>query len=162
MATRKAYIGIGSNLDDPAVQLRRAVWHLERLPRSDVIEQSSSYRSEPFGPVEQPDFVNAVVTLETDLEGDELLRLLQGIEAAMGRVRDGERWGPRVIDLDLLVLGDLQIDTADLQVPHPGIAERNFVLLPLREVAPDLTVPGLGPVTGIAVDEGTPRIERIE
>ena len=162
MTRQTAYIGIGSNLGDPAAEIRRAVWHLERLPGSDVVGQSSLYRSAPFGPVAQPDFVNAVVTLETGLGGHELLRALQGIEATMGRVRDGERWGPRIIDLDLLLLNDLEIDTADLQVPHPGIAERNFVLLPLREVAPDLTIPGLGPVTDIAVDEGTPRIERIE
>ena len=161
MPDRTAYIALGSNLDDPAAQIRRAVWYLERLPASDVVQQSSMYRSAPFGPVEQPDFFNAVVTLETGLGGHELLKSLQGVEAAMGRVRDGERWGPRVIDLDILLLGELQIDAADLQIPHPGIAERNFVLLPLREIAPDLIIPGLGPVTEIAVDEGTPRIERI-
>ena len=160
--TQIAYIGLGSNLDDPIRQIRRAIWHLERLPDGDVTSSSSMYRSAPFGPVEQPDFVNAVVTLETPSAGQELLASLQAIEARMGRDRGGERWGPRVIDLDLLLLGDLQISDDNLQVPHPGIAERNFVLLPLREIAPNLEIPGLGPVTDIAVDERTPRIERIE
>ena len=161
-ASQIAYIGLGSNLDDPAAQIRRAVWHLERLPDGDVLEVSSFYRSAPFGPVEQPEFVNAVLTLETQSDGQALLRSLQEIETNMGRVRDGQRWGPRVIDLDLLLLGEQRIDEADLVVPHPGIAERNFVLLPLRELAPDLIIPGLGPVTDIPVDERTPRIERIE
>ena len=156
-----AYIGLGSNLDDPAAQIRRAIWHLERLPDGDVLEVSSLYRSAPFGPVEQPEFVNAAARLATQSDGRALLQSLQEIETSMGRVRDGQRWGPRVIDLDLLVLGDQRIDEEDLAVPHPGIAERNFVLLPLRELAPDLIIPGLGPVTDIPVDERTPRIERI-
>ena len=160
-ASRLAYIALGSNLEDPAAQIRRAVWYLERLPDSDVLEVSSLYRSAPFGPVEQPDFINAVASLETQFDASELLQALQATEIAMGRVRGTERWGPRVIDLDLLVFGDQQIDTDTLVVPHPGIAERNFVLLPLREIAPDLIIPGLGPVKDIAVDESTPQIERI-
>ena len=161
VGSRFAYSGLGSNLEDPSAQIRRATWHLERLPDSDVQELSSLYRSAPFGPVAQPDFVNAVAIMETSADGPSLLRALQGIEDAMGRVRGSERWGPRVIDLDLLVLGDVQIESEDLVIPHPGIAERNFVLLPLREIAPDLIIPGLGPVKDIAVDERTPRIERI-
>jgi len=160
-ASQTAYIGLGSNLEDPAVQIRKATWRLERLPQCDVTAVSSNYRSEPLGPVAQPDFVNAVAALETRISGRELLQVLQRIEADMGRVRSGERWGPRLIDLDLLILGDTLIAEEDLVVPHPGIPERNFVLLPLREIAPDLIIPGLGPLADIAVDQRKPRIERI-
>jgi len=92
----------------------------------------------------------------------QLLRALQGIEDTMGRVRNAEQWGPRVIDLDLLTLGEEQVDQDGLMVPHPGIALRNFVLLPLREVAPQLVIPGLGPLADIEIDHDEPRIERIE
>lgn len=159
--SRTACIGLGSNLNNPARQIGTAVSRLERLPGCRLLAVSSLYRTEPYGPVEQPDFVNAAATLKTHWDGHRLLQWLQRIETDMGRVRGGERWGPRIIDLDLLVLGDTQIADADLVVPHPGIAERNFVLLPLREIAPDLIIPGLGPLADIAVDELTPRIERI-
>ncbi len=106
--------------------------------------------------------MNAVAELETAVPADILLSCLQEIERVQGRSRDGERWGPRIIDLDLLVYGDAKIDLPDLQVPHPGIGERNFVLLPLREIAPQLVIPGLGQVIGLKIDEQHPQISRID
>ncbi len=158
---RQVFVGIGSNLDNPAGQVASAMAALQGLPQTDLVARSSLYQSAPFGPIEQPDFVNAVVQLETRLGAAELLRRLQGIERRHGRLR-GERWGPRVIDLDLLVYGDEFIDEKALTVPHPGIAERNFVLLPLQEIAPDLVIPGLGKAADIAVDSEEPRISRID
>ncbi len=158
---RQAFVGIGSNLANPADQVARAVAALQELPYTDLVARSALYESAPFGPVKQPDFVNAVVQLETELDAAELLRRLQDIEQKHGR-RRGERWGPRVIDLDLLVYADEVIDDDALTVPHPGIAERNFVLLPLQEIAPDLIIPGLGKAADIAVDSDEPRISRID
>lgn len=161
-AIRPAYIGLGSNLGEPITQVAEAVKRLGELPVSTVVAQSSLYRSSPFGPVEQPDFVNAVVMLETSLAATELLQRLQRIEKDLGRCRDSKRWGPRLIDLDLLILGDETVSHDGLTVPHPGIAERNFVLLPLREIAPQLIIPGLGPLADIVVNEQQPRIERLQ
>ncbi|MDJ0906657.1 MAG: 2-amino-4-hydroxy-6-hydroxymethyldihydropteridine diphosphokinase [Woeseiaceae bacterium] len=158
---RQAFVGIGSNLDNPAGQVARAMLALQELPRTDLAARSSLYRSAPLGPVKQPDFVNAVAQLDTGLDAAELLRRLQAIERRHGRER-AERWGPRVIDLDLLVYADEVIDAAGLTVPHPGIAERNFVLLPLQEIAPDLIIPGLGKVADIGVNSEEPRISRID
>jgi len=155
-----AYIGLGSNLDDPERRIARAVESLEALPDTQVTARSSLYRSAPLGPPDQPDFLNAVVTLRTALGPSDLLGRLKAIERDQGR-KPGPRWGPRVIDLDLLVYADAVIDEPGLVVPHPGIAQRNFVLLPLREIAPDLEVPGLGRVADIAVDEQEPRITRV-
>ena len=158
---RPAYVGIGSNQDSPADQVSAALAALADLPRSTMTARSSLYRSAPLGPVDQPDFVNAVAQLRTELDVTELFRQLQSIEVRHGR-RRGERWGPRVIDLDLLVFDDVVLDSPALTVPHPGIAERNFVLLPLQEIAPDLIIPGLGKVADIAVNPDEPRISRID
>lgn len=158
---RPAYVGIGSNLAEPRQQVELALAKLEALPQTSLLARSSLYRSAPLGPVEQPDFINAVAALATDLDVTELFRQLQAIEDRLGRVR-GERWGPRVVDLDLLVFADVLIATADLTVPHPGIADRNFVLLPLQEIAPDLIIPGLGRVADIAVNREEPRISRVD
>jgi 2-amino-4-hydroxy-6-hydroxymethyldihydropteridine diphosphokinase len=155
-----AYIGLGSNLDEPPRQIQAAFELLAALPKTVVVKRSSNYRSAPFGGVEQPDFVNAVAALLTQLLPQELLRELLGIEKKRGRVR-GECWGPRTLDLDLLVYSSQCIDEADLKVPHPGIAERNFVLLPLMEVAPDLVIPGLGRVQNLDVDTDAASISRI-
>jgi 2-amino-4-hydroxy-6-hydroxymethyldihydropteridine diphosphokinase len=119
------------------------------------------YRSAPFGGVEQADFINAAAALLTQLSARELLNEMQAIERARGREPGGVRWGPRVLDLDLLVYSDAVVNEPDLTLPHPGIAERNFVLLPLSELAPDLHVPGLGRLAGIPVNSNEPRIERI-
>ena len=156
-----AYVGLGSNLQLPARQIDDALGLLAELPGTRLVDASSLYRSTPFGGVEQPDFVNAVAALLTTLAPGQLLEELQGIERRQGRERDGTRWGPRVLDLDLLVYAGARIDEPGLTVPHPGIAARNFVLLPLGEVAPDLVIPGLGRVAGLPVNTDEPRISRI-
>lgn len=158
---RPAYIGLGSNLDDPEKQVRAAFERLGDLPQSRLIRRSSLWRSAAFGGVEQPDFVNAAASLVTCLAPDELLVELQRIEDEQGRDRDVVRWGPRVLDLDLLVYSDAVIDRPDLKVPHPGIAERNFVLLPLREIAPHIRIPGLGLLRNVGAEASETRISRI-
>ncbi len=158
---RPAYVGLGSNLDDPGRQIEAAFELLQEIPETRLIARSSIYRSAPFGGVEQPDFINAAAALLTRLTAQELLGKFQKIERTSGRERDGLRWGPRVLDLDLLVFSDQVIEEPGLSVPHPGIAERNFVLLPLRDLAPDLIIPGLGRVASIHVNEQEPRITRI-
>lgn len=158
---RPAYIGLGSNLQGPTRQLIDAFGLLATISRSRLIAKSSLYRSTPFGGVEQPDFVNAAAALLTRLSARELLEELQQIERQQGRERDDVRWGPRVLDLDLLVFGDDEIEEPRLIVPHPGIAERNFVLLPLQEIAPGLTIPGLGRLANISVNWDEPEISRI-
>jgi 2-amino-4-hydroxy-6-hydroxymethyldihydropteridine diphosphokinase len=154
---RLAYIGLGSNLNEPHVQVKRAMAALDELPGCHVAVRSSLYRSAPLGPVEQADFVNAVIALQTTLSAESLLRALQGVERSLGR-EPTVRWGPRVIDLDLLLYDDATIDEPHLKVPHPGIAARNFVLLPLRQIAPDLNIPGLGRLAGIEINEREPAI----
>ena len=128
---------------------------------ADLVSRSSLYRSAPFGGVEQPDFVNAAVHIETRVPARRLLEHLKRIERAHGREEGGQRWGPRVLDLDLLVFGRQQISEPGLTVPHPGIAERNFVLLPLTEIAPALDVPGVGPLSSVEINYREPQIERI-
>jgi 2-amino-4-hydroxy-6-hydroxymethyldihydropteridine diphosphokinase len=157
-----AYVGLGSNLQGPAGQLQAAIEMLGKLAGTRVTAQSSMYRSAPFGGIEQPDFMNAAVSLLTQRSARELLAELQQIESLRGRDGDEVRWGPRVIDLDLLVYGGEMIAEPDLVVPHPGIAERNFVLLPLREIAPELIIPGLGRLASLAVNVHQPHIKRIE
>ncbi|HTT02267.1 MAG TPA: 2-amino-4-hydroxy-6-hydroxymethyldihydropteridine diphosphokinase [Steroidobacteraceae bacterium] len=145
-AWQPAYVGIGSNLEDPHSQVVRAAAALARLPQSMLILRSPLYGSRPLGPVAQPDFVNAVAGLLTRLEPLVLLRELRSLERAFGRPAEHEKWGPRVLDLDLLVHGRAQRATPELTLPHPGIVARNFVLYPLADIAPDLQVPGLGRV----------------
>lgn len=140
-----AYVGVGSNLGDSIARVRAACETLASIPDTRLIDQSRLYRTAPFGPVQQGDFINAVAGLLTQLTAFELLAQLRDIETAAGRVRT-QRWGPRTLDLDLLVFGDERIDTEELKVPHPGIAERVFVLAPLDDVAPTLDIPGLGRV----------------
>jgi len=143
----EAYIGLGSNLSDPEEQIRLARIAIAKQANITEIDFSSLYASSPMGPQDQPDYVNAVMRVNTGLSAIELLRVLQEIENNQGRVRKGERWGARTLDLDLLLYADQQIDTADLIVPHSGLSERAFVLYPLQEVAPDdLIVPGKGDI----------------
>jgi 2-amino-4-hydroxy-6-hydroxymethyldihydropteridine diphosphokinase len=141
-----AYIGVGSNLDDPRAQLVRAFSKLAELPGTRVVLTSPIYRTKPFGPVGQPDFANAVAGVLTQLEPRALLAGLQALEATQGRPEKRQRWGPRIIDLDLLVYGRERLTDSQLTIPHPGIVERNFVLYPLADIAPDLDIPGLGRV----------------
>ena len=141
-----AYIGVGGNLAEPRTQVRAACMRLGQLPRTRLVLTSRLYASRPFGPVPQPDFVNAVAGILTQLDPAALLQELRAIEVAMGRPAEHERWGPRVIDLDLLSYGRERLSEEVLKLPHPGIVERNFVLYPLAEIAPDLELPGLGRV----------------
>jgi len=141
---------LGSNLADPRAQVLTACARLAQLPRTRVVLSSRLYRSHPLGPIAQPDFVNAVVGVLTQLESPALLAALRALEAALGRPAQRERWGPRIIDLDLLSYArELRSDAA-LTLPHPGIVERNFVLYPLADIAPDLDLPGLGRVAELA------------
>jgi 2-amino-4-hydroxy-6-hydroxymethyldihydropteridine diphosphokinase len=138
-----AFVGLGSNLEDPPEQLNRAIFELAELPDTRLRVCSAFFWSAPMGPVEQPEYLNAVARLETRLSAGRLLQELQRIEAAHGRKRE-VRWGPRTLDLDLLLYGDQRVDTPELQLPHPGIEQRNFVLYPLLELAPELVIPGQG------------------
>jgi 2-amino-4-hydroxy-6-hydroxymethyldihydropteridine diphosphokinase len=144
-----AYVAIGSNQQDPRAQVERAFGELALLPDTRLLARSRLYATRPFGPVAQDDFVNAVAGLLTQLAPLALLEQLRRIESAHGRVR-GERWGPRTLDLDLLVHGRTRLDDAQLTLPHPGIVERNFVLYPLADLAPELDVPGMGRVADLA------------
>ncbi len=145
----RAYIGLGSNLHDPLTQLRRALSALKVLPDSQLIACSRFYHSPPMGPANQPDYLNAVCALDTALAPLELLHALQAIEQAQGRER-GERWGARTLDLDLLMYAAQVMTSAELVLPHPGLHVRDFVLLPLNEIAPTLDIPGHGPVHELA------------
>jgi len=145
-----AYVGLGSNLDDPIDQLRRAFDELASLPGCRLVACSRLYRSDPVGRTDQPRFVNAAAGLLTEGTARELLVGLRRIEAAHGRQRGDDRWGPRTLDLDLLAFDRARIDEADLRVPHPEIASRSFVLHPLAEIAPDLQLPGQGTVALLA------------
>ena len=156
-----AYVGLGSNLQGPARQLENAFELLAGIINTRLVKRSSLYRSAPFGDVEQPDFVNAAAALMTRLSAAELLFELQRIEDECGRERGAVQWGPRVLDLDLLVYSNQTIEEQGLIVPHPGIGERNFVLLPLGEVAPGLIIPGLGHIEKLDVNFIEPAISRI-
>lgn len=151
------WIGLGSNLADPVAQLRRAFEALAAIPHTRLVARSALYRNPPMGPQDQPDYVNAVAQLATGLEPLALLDALQAIENAHGRRRE-RRWGPRTLDLDLLLWGERVIDHPRLTVPHPGLPERPFVLYPLAEIAPELHIPGHGPLTRLLarVDGGGP------
>jgi 2-amino-4-hydroxy-6-hydroxymethyldihydropteridine diphosphokinase len=154
-----AYIGLGSNLDDPQQQLRTAYLALRALPDSELLAGSGLYRSAPMtcpGDHEaQPDYVNAVVKLRTELGPHELLDQLQAIEQSQGRQRL-KTWGPRTLDLDILMYDDLQQQDERLCIPHPGIAEREFVLYPLQAIDEQLNIPGLGPLS--ALIEALPQV----
>ncbi len=130
-----AYVALGSNLEDPAAQLLRAVHALQQLAQVEIRAVSQVYRSAAVGPGQQPDYLNAVLCLATTLAAGELLQALQGIESAQGRTRQ-QRWAARTLDLDLLLFNDLQLQTDTLTLPHPRMRERPFVLYPLRDVAP--------------------------
>ena len=157
------YIGIGSNLESPEAQVRQAIASLGNLPQSILVSASGLYRSAPMGPSGQPDFINAVAALLTQTKAHDLLQQLQNLELKQGRTHDIERWGPRTLDLDLLAYASEIINEDDLIVPHPGIADRNFVLLPWQEIAPYYCVPGCAEIAAMAASISTtePRIERI-
>lgn len=158
-----AYVGLGSNLEDPVGQVTRAFGELAMMPETAVVARSPLYRSDPIGPPGQPDYINAVVGLSTELAAEALLDALQAIEIAHRRQRD-VHWGPRTLDLDLLLYGELEIATARLRVPHPHLAERAFVLYPLADIAPGLSVPGHGglhTLLGRCPREGLERLDEV-
>lgn len=157
-----AYIGLGANLGNPVEQVHSALRALDALPFTRLRRHSSMYRSPPWGDSAQPEYVNAVAEIATDLAPDALLAQLHELEDAAGRVRSERRYAPRTLDLDLLVYGSARIRTAALCVPHPRLSERAFVLLPLQEIAEALSIPGLGPVSDLIAACGDNQVTRLE
>ncbi|HMB42626.1 MAG TPA: 2-amino-4-hydroxy-6-hydroxymethyldihydropteridine diphosphokinase [Luteimonas sp.] len=139
----RAWVGLGGNTGDPVATLRAAFTAIATLPQTKLLRQSSLYRTPAWGPVPQPDYINAVCLIETELDAGELLAGLLDIEHAFGRQRR-ERWGPRSLDLDVLLYGDAIIDVPGLRVPHPHLHERAFMLVPLLEVDPQVSIPAIG------------------
>ncbi len=159
-AVSEAWIGLGSNVGGPADRVRDAMDALDRMRGTHLLARSSLYGSAPMGPQDQPPFVNAVAGVETRLSAAALLAELQAIERDAGRERGGgQRWGPRRLDLDLLVYGMERSDDPALTLPHPGAATRAFVLVPWAEVAPETPIPGAGRVGELAPSE-TPDVWR--
>ena len=150
----RAYVGLGANLGEREATLRRAVDLLDTEDGVEVVAVSSLRETEPVGVLDQPRFLNGAVAVDTELSARDLLEVLFGIERTLGRVRDGSRWGPRTVDLDLLVYGDEVVEEAGLRVPHPRLSERRFALEPLAELDPNLAIPRAGKVSRLlaAVD----------
>ncbi|MDX1380154.1 MAG: 2-amino-4-hydroxy-6-hydroxymethyldihydropteridine diphosphokinase [Xanthomonadales bacterium] len=140
-----AWVGLGGNREDSDRLIDEALARIAASPELRLLRRSALYRTPPWGVTDQPDFVNAVAELEAGLPAPELLQLLLRIETDLGRRRDGERWGPRCIDLDLLAYDDLECRTDALELPHPRMHLRAFVLVPLLELAPGFVIPGRGP-----------------
>jgi len=155
----RAYVALGSNLVNPAEQVAAAFAVLNVLPQSHVVARSSLYRTAPVGYADQPEFVNAVVALETTLTPRALLEALLAVELAQGRARTFVN-APRTLDLDVLLYGNRQIDEPGLTVPHPRMHERAFVLVPLAEIAPDCVIPGHGAVAGLLLRIDTTGVRR--
>lgn len=141
---RPCFIGLGANLGDPPVQLRWAIEQFKRRLQPTQLKVSPLYRSAPLGPPGQPDYCNAVCELHIDCQPAPLLAVLKAIEADAGRLPGGQRWGARLLDLDILMMGALQLDLPQLRIPHPQIGNRNFVLAPLLDLDGELEIPGLG------------------
>ena len=158
---RPAYVAIGSNLNDPPARVREAYERLAALPATLSVRRSRLYATRPMGPQDQPEFVNAAAGLLSQLTARELLEGLLRIEAAMGRNRQ-ERWGPRIIDLDLVWMVGEAIDEPGLTLPHPGVSTRNFVLYPLADIAPTLAIPGHGIVSELRRRAGDAGISVLE
>lgn len=136
-----SFIGMGSNQSDPVTQLKQALLAMDKIPNCVVGRVSSLYSSRPMGPADQPDYINAVIELKTNLSPNELLKCLQQIELQQGRVRKDEQWGPRTLDLDIIFYGDLLIEQEDLVIPHYGYRTREFVLYPLSEIDAEMPLP---------------------
>jgi 2-amino-4-hydroxy-6-hydroxymethyldihydropteridine diphosphokinase len=158
---RPAYVAIGSNLNSPRERVNEAFDRLSGLPEIRLAVRSRLYHSRPMGPQDQPDYVNAAAGLLTTLSAPQLLRQLLDVERAMGRHRL-ERWGPRIIDLDLVWMNDAATAGADLTIPHPGVSSRNFVLYPLADIAPTLDIPGYGDVQTLLRKVGAADISVLE
>ena len=161
---RPAFIGVGSNLNNPIEQVRQGIQSLGELSQTLLVLQSSLYRSSPMGPQDQPDFINVVVAVVTQLQAVDLLSLLMKIEQQQGRDRSAKRWRPRTLDLDLLAFSAVKMATTKLTLPHPGIAQRNFVLLPWSEIAPHYRVTGLatGEQLAMAMPVSDTQIQKLE
>jgi len=156
----RAYIALGANLGDPAASIRLAFEVLADLDGVELLKTSSHYRTAPVGLTDQPDFINAVAEIVTDLDPQSLLALLLGIETAQGRIRH-EKNGPRTLDLDLLLYDDVALALPELTLPHPRLHLRAFVLQPLAEIAPDLAIPGRGTVAAWLPAVSLQQIERL-
>jgi len=158
----RVYIGLGSNLAEPVQQLQAALAAIGKLPRCRLVAVSSLYASDPLGPPDQPRYVNAVAALDCTLTPLELLDALQAIEREQGRVRKAERWGPRTLDLDILLFGDLQLDEERLTLPHYHMHARAFVLYPLAEIAADLVLPDGQPLQTLLANCPFEGLERLD
>lgn len=157
------YIGLGSNLENPAEKIIQARSFIAHHPLMTELNFSSLYSSPPMGPKDQPDYVNAVMSVSTELPAIDLLTVLQSIENDFGRDRSTIRWGARTLDLDILIYGSQQLDLPELKIPHIGMAERAFVLYPLQEIAPDgLFVPGKGDIDSLVLQCPLDGLEKIE
>lgn len=157
----EAFIALGSNLGDARAQVLGAFDALAQLPDTRLLARSPLYLTPPWGVLEQPPFINAVAHIDTALSPHALLDALLAIERAAGRVRDGERWGPRTLDLDVLHLDGVMLSDGRLTLPHPRIRERAFVLLPLHDLAPGLQLPGQGQVANLLASLDTAGCERL-
>ncbi|MFY2764489.1 2-amino-4-hydroxy-6-hydroxymethyldihydropteridine diphosphokinase [Arenimonas sp. MALMAid1274] len=158
----RAYVAVGGNDGDVETNLTEALWAVDALPQTTIRAQSAFYRTPAWGRTDQPDFLNAVVELQTRMTAPVLLESLLAIETRFGRVRSQQdRWGPRTVDLDLLLYGDEVMDEPGLTLPHPRMHERAFVLVPLAEIAPRLVVPGRGDVATLLAAVATDGIEAI-
>jgi 2-amino-4-hydroxy-6-hydroxymethyldihydropteridine diphosphokinase len=153
-----AYIAIGSNLASPLEQVNAAIQALGEIPQSRIVALSSFYRTPPLGPQDQPDYLNAAVALETSLAPEALLDHTQRIELQQGRVRKAERWGPRTLDLDIMLFGDAVINTERLTVPHYDMKNRGFMLWPLFEIAPELVFPDGSSLKTLLNDNSFPQL----
>lgn len=163
MAQHTAYIGIGSNLGDPEQQVRDVLPRLNRIRDTHLLATSSLYRSEPVGHIDQDDYINAVARLDTELEPYSLLLELQAIEQAFYRRRDDVPvWGPRTMDLDILLYGNRNMHDSHLTIPHPEMARRLFVLQPLQEIAGDLYIPRLGSLHYLISQAPAMRLQRLD
>jgi 2-amino-4-hydroxy-6-hydroxymethyldihydropteridine diphosphokinase len=158
---RPAYVAIGSNLGSPRERVLEAMQRLGSLGGTDTLLRSHLYLSHPMGPQDQPDFVNAAAGLLTQDSPQDFLSKLLAIERSMGRVQR-ERWGPRIIDLDLVWMVDAAVDEPGLKVPHPGVSTRNFVLYPLADIAPTIQIPGMGTVLDLKSSVGGGGISVLE
>jgi 2-amino-4-hydroxy-6-hydroxymethyldihydropteridine diphosphokinase len=145
----KAWLGLGANLQRPVMQLKEALRRLGAEDRIEVLRISSFYRTPPWGDEQQDEFINAVVQIETSLAPMPLLHVTKSIENVMGRQRSGRRWGPRLIDIDLLMYGDKKVLSDELELPHPRMHERAFVLLPMAELDASAEIPGHGVIENL-------------
>ncbi len=155
-----AFIGLGSNLENPILQINQAIIHLAKLPETNILKQSSLYRSAPIDALNQPDYINAVVKLKTSLQPQELLEHLLAIEENSGRIRTYPN-APRILDLDLLLFDNLQYREENLIVPHPRMHQRAFVLRPLVEIENDSVIPGIGLAFELLNQCNQQKLERI-